>query len=84
MRLIDSPGFAVIDAMVELNELADCYPEYVKYANLCKFRGCTHVSEPECEVKKMIENGVLSKERCERYKEIYLDLSKRRKIYEKD
>ena len=82
VRLIDSPGFAVIDAMVEINELPNCYPEYVKYSNLCKFRGCTHISEPDCEVKKMVEQGVLSKERYERYKDIYLDLSKRRKNYE--
>lgn len=84
IRLVDSPGFAVIDAMVELDQLPDCYPEYVQYAHLCKFRGCSHVSEPECEVKNMIEKGVLSKERYERYKEIYIDLSKRRKIYEKN
>lgn len=82
IRLVDSPGFAVIDAMVELDELPDCYPEYVKHATMCKFRGCTHISEPNCQVKNMVEQGVLSKERYERYKEIYLDLSKRRKNYE--
>lgn len=84
IKIIDSPGFAVIDAMVELNELPECYPEYLKYSTSCKFRGCAHISEPDCEVKNMVEKGVLSKERYERYKEIYLELSKRRKIYEKD
>lgn len=82
IKLIDSPGFAVIDAMVELDELPECYPEYLQYANSCKFRGCSHISEPDCEVKNMVKKGVLSKERYERYKEIYFELSKRRKIYE--
>ncbi len=84
IKLIDSPGFAVIDAMVELSQLPECYPEYVEYSSQCKFRGCTHISEPDCAVKNMIEKGVLSKERYERYKEIYSELSKRRIIYEKD
>ena len=84
IKIIDSPGFAVIDAMVELDELPNCYPEYLQVANECKFRGCSHISEPECRVKQLVELGVLSKTRYERYKEIYNEISKRRIIYEKN
>lgn len=83
-KIIDSPGFAVIDAAVEPDELSDCYPEYANVANLCRFRGCSHVSEPDCEVKKRVESGIFSKERYERYSEIYKELSKRRIKYEKN
>ena len=84
VRLIDSPGFAVIDACVSANDLCECYPEYVLNSEKCKFRGCKHVSEPDCEIKQLVTKGLLSKERYERYLEIYTELSKRRIIYEKD
>ncbi len=84
VKLIDSPGFAVIDANVSLEELPECYPEYLDVANQCKFRGCTHTSEPSCKVKELVEKGILSKDRYERYTEIYEQVSKRRVIYEKN
>ncbi len=82
IKIIDSPGFAVIDAMVELDELPECYPEYLEHAHLCKFRGCMHVNEPQCKVKQLVEDGVLSKERYLRYVEIYNELLLRRKNYD--
>ena len=82
--MIDSPGFAVIDAMVDLQDLPKCYPEYFEVEHLCKFRGCAHISEPDCKVKELVELGVLSKKRYDRYIEIYDEISKRRIIYEKN
>ena len=82
IKLIDSPGFAVIDADVKLDVLPECYPEYFSLQQNCKFRGCTHVSEPNCCVKEAVNLGKLSKTRYERYVEIYTELSKRRDIYE--
>ena len=84
VKLIDSPGFAVIEAFVDLKELPECYPEYFEVSVDCKFRGCSHINEPYCKVKELVESGVLSKERYFRYIEIYDEISKRRNIYEKD
>lgn len=84
IKVVDSPGFAVIDAMVSLDELPSCYPEYVQVQDQCKFRGCTHVNEPNCKVKELVELDKLSKKRYQRYVEIYNEISKRRIIYEKD
>ena len=84
IRIIDSPGFAVIDAMVSLGELPECYPEYFEYSSMCKFRGCSHITEPDCKVKEMVDKGVLSINRYNRYKEIYDEISKRRVVYEKN
>ena len=78
VRIIDSPGFAVIDADVELNDLKIFYPEYLEVSNLCKFRGCAHVSEPNCKVKELVDNGILSKKRYERYVQIYKEIQSRR------
>lgn len=84
IRIVDSPGFAVLDADVSLKDLPSCYPDYVKFSEECKFRGCSHVSEPNCKVKELVNIGTLSKERYDRYVEIYNDISKRRIIYEKN
>ncbi len=84
IKLIDSPGFAVLDADVDVDELIQCYPEYFEVSKYCKFRGCTHISEPDCKVKELVNCGQFSKERYVRYVEIYNDIAKRRKIYEKD
>lgn len=83
-KIVDSPGFAVIEADVDLKELPDCYPDYLSVANQCKFRGCTHISEPQCMVKQLVDKGEFSRERYERYVEIYNEISKRRINYEKD
>lgn len=84
IRLIDSPGFAVLEAFVSLSELPECYEEYFKYSNQCKYRGCSHTTEPNCKVKEMVESGVLSKERYQRYLKIYNEIASRRVDYEKD
>ncbi len=83
IKLIDSPGFAVIDANIELDELPNYYLEYLEYSNECKFRGCKHINEPDCKIKELVNNGYLSRERYNRYVEIFEEISKRRKIYEK-
>ena len=84
IKIIDSPGFAVIDAMVELSDLPSCYPEYEKLECECKFRGCSHVNEPNCKVKEMVGKGELSISRYQRYIEIYDEISKRRVVYDKN
>ena len=84
VKIVDSPGFAVLDADVKIDELPECYPDYFSVSNECKFRGCKHINEPNCRVKELVNDGVLSKERYERYVEIYNELSNRRIIYEKN
>ncbi len=77
-KIIDSPGFAVIEADVSLDVLPECYPEYFEVSCGCKFRGCSHVNEPDCKVKEMVNKGVFSSNRYKRYLEIYEEISKRR------
>ncbi len=84
IKIIDSPGFAVIDADVSIEELPECYEEYFKVSNQCRFRGCSHVNEPDCKVKELVETGEFSKERYKRYVEIYNEIAKRRINYEKN
>ena len=83
VKLVDSPGFSVIDALVTKEELPECYEEYLNVSGECKFRGCSHIDEPNCRVKELVLQGVYSVERYNRYVEIYSEI-KRRKVYERD
>lgn len=82
IKIIDSPGFAVIDADVDLTVLPECYPEYFDLQSGCKFRGCAHISEPDCKVKQAVKEGKLSIDRYNRYVEIYKEVLERREIYD--
>ena len=80
--LCDTPGFSSFELEgIGAESLADCYPEYAECAADCRFRGCTHDREPDCEVKRRVESGALGAERYARYLELLHEI-KRRKKYE--
>lgn len=83
IKIIDSPGFCGIDANIQVEELIYFYPQYFELSSKCKFRGCTHITEPDCAVKQAVEKGELSQERYNRYKIIYNEIKERRDIYGK-
>ena len=69
---IDTPGFSLLEQMLMPPEdFTALYYEFEQYAPFCRFRGCSHVSEPGCAVKEAVEKGELSPERYERYKNLY-------------
>ncbi|MBR5192111.1 MAG: ribosome small subunit-dependent GTPase A [Clostridia bacterium] len=82
IKVIDSPGFAVIYASVTHKDVQEYYLEYLELAPNCKFRGCKHIEEPNCAVKEAVEKGKLSKERYTRYIEIYKELLRRKENYD--
>ncbi len=83
LSVIDTPGFAVIDSDVTIEDLPNCYNEYFVLSSQCKYRGCTHTDEPNCKVKQAVQSGELSKERYDRYLEIYNELKTKRRLYDR-
>ena len=81
--VVDTPGFSSFEITgIEPNELQNFYPEFREYFGKCKFTGCAHVSEPNCEVKAALEEDVLDSGRYKRYVEFYKFLKeKERKKY---
>ena len=77
--LADSPGFSSLDFPKDFKPemLPRVYEDYLKYSNLCKFNNCFHVDEPNCEIKRKIDEGILSNERYENYKYLLEELKKR-------
>ncbi|MBO6154208.1 MAG: ribosome small subunit-dependent GTPase A [Lachnospiraceae bacterium] len=78
--IVDTPGFSsMYIPEFEKEDLKDCYPEFDKYANECKFLGCVHINEPKCGVKDALARGEISQERYDNYKLLYEEIASRRK-----
>jgi len=73
--IMDTPGFSSLyTPKMEKEELSYCYPEFLKYLDKCRFRGCSHISEPDCAVKNALAEGKISHVRYENYKQIFQEI----------
>jgi ribosome biogenesis GTPase len=73
--LIDTPGireFGLWD--LDRESLRDYFPEFVEPSESCRFTNCSHVHEPDCEVKRRIEAGEINRARYETYARLYESL----------
>lgn len=78
----DTPGFSSLDFNdIELEELAECFPEMRERKIYCKFRGCMHHKEPKCAVKEAVENGEIASFRYEHYLAFYEEIQSRKPRY---
>ncbi|MCD8020720.1 MAG: ribosome small subunit-dependent GTPase A, partial [Clostridiales bacterium] len=64
---------------IDKDELRFYFPEFVPYENKCRFHGCVHIHEPDCEVKKALEEGRISRLRYDDYCYLYEELSRAKK-----
>ena len=77
--LADTPGFSSIDLTpIKLNELCNYFVEFKRASVKCKFRGCQHLKEPGCEVKKLLEEGKILARRYDDYLAIRTEISEGR------
>ncbi|GAB4072429.1 ribosome small subunit-dependent GTPase A [Barrientosiimonas marina] len=78
----DTPGFSTLDfADIEADELRDCFPEIRHRQGECKFRSCLHNHEPQCAVKKAVENGDIASSRYEHYLRFLEEIYSRKPRY---
>jgi ribosome biogenesis GTPase len=72
--IIDTPGIRGFGLTnIEKEELYHFFPEIFKHAKHCKFHNCIHVNEPGCNVKKAVNDGLISESRYVSYLNIYFD-----------
>ena len=78
--IVDTPGFSTLEVnFIEKEDLRYSFPEFEEYNNLCKFRGCLHYKEPNCAVKKAVEEGKINKYRYDFYIRTLEEIIKGRK-----
>ena len=60
-------------------DLKEYFPDIAVYTGKCRFNMCNHISEPDCLVRKAVEDGEISRVRYDDYVMIYNDLKEKRK-----
>lgn len=78
----DTPGFSSLDFRdIEAENLSLYFPEMRKRIADCKFRGCTHIAEPGCAVKKAVEDEEIPAYRYEHYKQFFEEIHGQKRRY---
>lgn len=72
--LIDTPGLREIQLWTSEDDVDATFPEIEALAALCKFRDCTHESEPGCAVREAIESGAIDEERVTSWRKLRREL----------
>lgn len=66
-RLIDTPGMRKVMMSEDLGGMSISFTDVEELIGQCKFRNCTHISEPGCAIQAAIHNGTLSKKHWDTY-----------------
>ncbi|MEG1613551.1 MAG: ribosome small subunit-dependent GTPase A [Clostridia bacterium] len=77
---IDTCGFSMFELFDDFDprKLQEFYEEFLPFISSCRFKkSCTHTNEPDCAVRKAVDDGVLSKNRYDRYVKLYNELSEK-------
>ena len=77
--IMDTPGFTSLTLYdMEEEEVRVGYREFTSCRDECRFNGCTHTHEPDCAVKKAVEEKKISRVRYENYVQIYQEVKDRK------
>lgn len=73
--VIDTPGLRELSLWCGDEGLDDAFAEIAEAAKGCRFRDCTHQSEPGCEVLRLVQDGTLPYERYQNYLDMKKELA---------
>ena len=77
----DTPGFSSLDfSRIDLLELKDKILDF-QLDEGCRFKDCVHLNEPDCAVKKAVEENRISSVRYQNYKDIATIIKQTKKGY---
>ena len=66
--ILDTPGFSSLRLFdMTAADLKTHYVEFDDYKDECRFLDCNHLSEPDCGVKRAVEEGLISRIRYDNY-----------------
>jgi len=74
-QLIDTPGIKTLGfSHLEVMDVAHNFKELFQLSVDCKFGDCTHRNEPDCAVKKALEEGAIAEHRYENYLQLLQEI----------
>ncbi len=73
--IADTPGFSSFDTkrydIIFKDQLADCFVEFGKYTDKCRFPDCSHTKEKGCAVIDAVNAGEIPQSRFDSYVAMY-------------
>jgi len=80
--LVDTPGFGVLDLpRMRREELPQHFPDFLTYADECKFADCLHYKENECGVKRAVQENKIIASRYENYLSMLEEVMENERCY---
>ncbi len=73
--IADTPGFSSLELKMNLDELAKYFPSFSPAYLSCYYADCKHVSEPDCEVKKQVKEGIIPQQVYDIYMKMREDIN---------
>lgn len=71
VKIVDTPGFSALNIDLLKKDIPRSYPDFERFSTHCKFSDCRHIGEPDCAVKKAVDENMIGKDRYSRFLEIY-------------
>lgn len=69
--LMDTPGYTHLDVnRIEIDHLSYLFRDFRPFLGQCRFNDCIHDKEPDCAVRKAVEDGLIQQKRYQSYLEI--------------
>lgn len=79
--IFDTPGFtSLFTDGIELENLPKLFPEFAELRHMCRFDNCMHISEPDCEIRKALDDNSISKSRYLSYINMVDEIKKKKKF----
>jgi ribosome biogenesis GTPase len=72
--VIDTPGMRELALYGSVGGVSEAFPEIEDLAARCRFRDCSHRSEPGCAVQAAVTAGVLAAERLASYEKLRAEI----------
>jgi ribosome biogenesis GTPase len=74
--IIDTPGLRGVGLQLDGGALEAAFPDVAGLTERCRFRDCSHSSEPGCAVREAVESGRLPVRRWESWQRLERDLAR--------
>lgn len=73
--LIDTPGMRELQLWDQSDSLSSSFQDIEELSSQCRYRDCSHNSEPHCAVRNAIKNGELDNSRLQSYFKLQKELA---------
>ena len=65
--IVDTPGIRELEPLITPDELDSHFAEFIPFLGQCRFKGCTHLHEPQCVIKEAVTSKKISEKRYKSY-----------------